>query len=109
MTNRQNRTTLEQSRTNTIKLGKLILQNSNRATSEARKAMYDKDLAFFLIQEPHSINSAVKGFGLTTTNTVLGNLTMDARPMAAMVCKSSKKPPIPSSIIPRNTSLCVKS
>lgn len=54
--------------------------------------MHDKDLDFFLVQEPYSINGAVKGFGLTTTNIVLGNLTMDARPMAAMVCKSSKEP-----------------
>lgn len=54
--------------------------------------MYAKDLDFILIQEPYSIYSAVKGFGLTTTNTVLENLTMDERPMAAMVCKSSKEP-----------------
>lgn len=82
---RPNQRTSEQSRSNTIKLGQLNLQNSNRATSEARQIMHDRD-------QPYSINGAVKGFGLTTTNMVLGNQELDERPMAVIVCKSRKEP-----------------
>lgn len=91
MTNRPNQRTFKQSRTNTLKLGQLNLQNSNRATSEARQIMHDRDLDFFIVQEPYSINGAVKGFGLTTTNIVLGNQELDERPLVAMVCKFRKE------------------
>lgn len=92
MTIRPYQRTSEPSRTRTIKLGQLNLQNSNRATSEARQIMHDRNLDFLMAQEPYSINGAVKGFGLTTTNFVLGNQDFDERPMAVIICKSRKEP-----------------
>lgn len=83
-------------RNNIIKIGQLNLQNSNRATSEVRQILYERDLDFLLdfllIQEPCSINGTIKGFGLSTSNTVLGHQDLDNRPMAAIVCKASKEP-----------------
>lgn len=83
MTSKTEQRSHDKSRNDIIKIGQLNLQNSNRA---------ERDLDFLLIQEPYSINGTVKGFGLSTSNTVLGKQDLENRPMAGIVCKSSKEP-----------------
>lgn len=75
-----------------LKFGQLNLQNSCRASSEARHIMCERNIDFFSIQEPYSIGGIIKGFGLSTTNVVLGNKEPDDRPMSAIVCTSNKNP-----------------
>lgn len=72
--------------------GQLNLQNSCRASSEARHVMYEREINFFSVQEPYSIGGIIKGFGLSTTNVVLGNKEPDERPMSAIVCTSNRNP-----------------
>lgn len=88
MTNRRQNKIHDHTSANVLKIGQLNLQNSNRATSESKQTMIEKDLDYFMIQEPYSINGLVKGFGLSTSNLVLGNQGPDSRPIAAILFPS---------------------
>lgn len=75
-----------------IKCGQLNLQNSIRATSEARHLIQSFKLDFLAIQEPYTIDGKVKGFGLSTSNTIIGNTSNHIRPMAAIVADPISEP-----------------
>lgn len=54
--------------------------------------MFERNIDYFSIQEPYSIGGTIKGYGLSTTNVVMGNKGPDERPMSAIVCRSDKNP-----------------
>lgn len=75
-----------------IHIGQLNLQNSAKATTEARQIIQDFKFDFLLCQEPYSVGGAIRGFGLTTSNMVLGNRPDQERPMAGIICNPRLDP-----------------
>lgn len=69
-----------------IKIGQLNLRNSKAAGDEARKLMADFEIDVLLVQEPFSVNGAVRCFGLSSSYLTVGNQADGERPMAAIVC-----------------------
>lgn len=75
-----------------IKVGQLNLQNSMKATSEARQIILDYNLELLMVQEPYSIAGQIKGFGMGTTNITIGNESPHERPMAGIIVNSKFEP-----------------
>lgn len=74
---------------NYINFTQFNTQNSVNVTTEARKIKKDRAINFLIIQEPYSAGVYVKGFGMATSNKVIGNRSEGTRPMAKIVCRSS--------------------
>lgn len=75
-----------------LKFGQLNLRNSKAAGDEARKLMADFEMDILLVQEPFSVNGAVRCFGLSSSYLTVGNQADGERPMAAIVCDPESDP-----------------
>lgn len=75
-----------------MRFAQLNMQNSSKVTAEARKILEDHDVDFLLGQEPYSVEGKVRGFGLTSSNLIVGNHSDGQRPMAAIIAKPRYDP-----------------